>query len=351
MAKKTKDTKEPEERLRSAFDAPRMGGFYRFAPEDVVIPGIDNKVDRSHPLYDISWRHEIDEALVESIMDVGVHTTVKVRKDGDAPEVVDGRRRVLHAREANKRLKKLGREPVTVPCQVFKLASDKDATLLMLSSNAHGLADDPIDRAEKAAKALRLNATEEEIAKAIGVTAAAVRDVLKLIDCSDRVKDAVRQGRMTASAAVKMTDLTRTEQDSVLDELLQGEKKPTVRETGQVVAEKRAQKAAEKATEKPSAPASDGGESRRRPAVEADSSVDPRNVSRGASADFAPGRKGLREAIEVMRPIKSEFNKGFIAALKFALGEEVPTQLVSARELAEAEAAESAAKKAKAKSK
>lgn len=208
--------------------------------------------DKSHPLYDVSWRHEIDEALVQSIMAAGVHTTVKVRKDGESPEVVDGRRRILHAREANKRLKKLGREPITVPCQVFKLASDKDATLLMMSSNAHGLSDDPIDRAEKAAKALASALREKRRSPRLSASPRRrCRDVLKLIDCSDRVKSAVRQGRMTASAAVKMTDLTRAEQDSVLDELLQGEKKPTVRETGQIAAEKRAEKAAEKSGAKP----------------------------------------------------------------------------------------------------
>lgn len=333
-------TPEKEDRLRLAFDAHRMGGYYRMSPEELVIQGLDTKAGKDHPLYDLTSRHQIDEALLADIMANGVRDAVKVRKDGDKAELIDGRRRVIHAREANKRLAKRGQDPILIPVHVVKVASDKDATLLMMSSNSFSLAEDPVDRAEKAAKAIARGATEEEVGLALGVDAPAVKNILRLCDCSEKVKQAVREGVIPTTSAIKMSELVRSEQDELLEALRSQGDRITVKQTGAAVAEKIAEKLAAEAP----APAKKG-----RGKADSDGSdeevVDGRRISRGASANFAPGRKELREALEIMRGVKTEYHKGFVQALRYALGEDVPTQLTSQRELAAAEA-EAEAKKA-----
>lgn len=338
MAKK----KEEPERLKSAFDAARMGGYYRMAPEDIVIPGIDNKAGPDHPLYDVTRRHQIDETLVKDIMENGVREAITVRKDGDRAEIINGRRRVLHTREANKRLAASGQDPLTIPVHLVKPASDKEATLLMIAGNAHALAEDPVDRAFKASKAQKRGATDEEIATHLGVEPRSIPAIIKVLDCSDMVKSAVSDGELPLTAALRMAELPRSEQDALLQEFRQREGKVTVKVASQAVAEKIAEKAAEKIAETQPAKASKAAAGK---SDSDDDAPNARTITRGASAAFQPGRKQLRAAIEVMRKQKSEYAKGFVQACKYAMGEEVPIALKTALELEAAEQAEAASAK------
>lgn len=346
MAKK----KEEEPRLKSAFDAPRAGGFYRFDPDEIIVPGIDNDAKSDYALHDVSSRHQLSEELVLSIMAEGVHTPIMVRKDGSSPEVINGRRRVLHAREANKRLKKMGADPITILAEVRRVASDKEAVLLMLSSNAHALGEDPVDRAEKVAKAVRLGAKEEEVAVAVGFkTVEALRGSQKILDCSDEVKNAVRANKLSATAAIKLSELPRTQQNAALEQLLTGETKPTVAAVARTVHDTIAKTAAAPARAEAASPAkSTASKPEKAAATPSDDDGDAasgRGLSRGASAAYAPGRKQIRETIEILRSSpKSEWQRGMIEGLKFVLGEEVPKQLQVAREQYEAEAAKKAKK-------
>jgi ParB family chromosome partitioning protein len=283
---------------KSAFEAPRVGGFHRFKPDEIVIPGVDDDRDASYALHDVSARHSIDEAMVLSILRDGVHTPVKVRKDGERPEIVDGRRRVLHAREANRRLLAGGASPedlVTIVAEVHRFASDKDAVLMMLSANAFALAEDPIDRAQKVARVLKLGASMEDAAKCIGVSSVtAIKDMLRILDCSDVVKAAVQRREIAASAAIELATLRRDEQDRALTRLI---------ETGSRTAKDAARVALEASGDSPAS----GG--------------------RGASAAFAPGRKDLRAACEHARGQNGEYWRGLLAGLRYALGEEIPPEL------------------------
>lgn len=346
MAKKKQ---EEAERTKAAFEH-RVGGFYSLLPEEIVIPGIDNKADNSYALYDVSTRHQIDESLVLSIMKDGVLKAITVRKDGAQAEVIDGRRRVLHAREANKRLIKMGGEPIRITASLHRPTSDKDAILLMLSNNAHGLAEDPLDRAEKMARAMKFGAVEAEVAISVGLTEHAVRDSLKLLDCSESVKNAVRSGKLAATGAIKLSALSRIEQDKALAELLSADK-VTAKEAAKIAQDILAAKSAA-APPAPSDRVETPSEAPRReprtaPSGDKLEKGDGRKNSRGSSAAYAPGRKDLREAIDIMGwSPKSEGNKGFIEGLRYALGDEVPVRLQTARELA-AEAEKEAQKAAK----
>lgn len=83
-----------------------------FEPENLHLV-----TDKTHPLYDERIHLPISEAMVLNIMDQGVLEPIIVWKDPETGLscVVDGRQRVRHTLEANKRLLKEGKEPLLVP--------------------------------------------------------------------------------------------------------------------------------------------------------------------------------------------------------------------------------------------
>lgn len=99
---------------KQAFEGTR-GSFYKMSPEDITVIGLDTKDDESHPLYDGRIHMPLEEDTVLNMMEHGVLVPIRVTKDGKSAIVIDGRRRVLHAREANRRLKKKGQPTIFVP--------------------------------------------------------------------------------------------------------------------------------------------------------------------------------------------------------------------------------------------
>lgn len=104
------------------FDAARLGGF-RFDPDVLVIIGLDTKDGPEHELWDERALLPYSEEMVLSLMDLGCLKTITVRKGEDGrPEIVDGRGRAIAGREANRRLRKLGKTEllVTIPAMSIK---------------------------------------------------------------------------------------------------------------------------------------------------------------------------------------------------------------------------------------
>jgi ParB family chromosome partitioning protein len=83
-----------------------------FEPENLHLV-----TDKTHPLYDERIHLPINEAMVLNIMEQGVLEPIIVWKDPESGLacVVDGRQRVRHTLEANKRLVKQGDSPLLVP--------------------------------------------------------------------------------------------------------------------------------------------------------------------------------------------------------------------------------------------
>jgi ParB family chromosome partitioning protein len=195
-----------------------------------VIIGLDTKDGAEHALYDPRINLPIDEAMVLNIMANGVIELIECRMNGTKAEVVNGRRRVRHAREANKRLKKMGSDPIKVG---FTLKRGDDARLfgIAVSANEHREDDTPMAKAEKLQRLLDLGASEDDAAIAFGVTKVAVKQWLKLLDLSAYVKKLVDKRQISASAAAKFADLDHDEQKAAVDKLIEesGGKKPTTK--------------------------------------------------------------------------------------------------------------------------
>lgn len=161
--------------------------------------------DPNHALFDRRALLPPDEALVQNIMKHGVIEPIVVSKDPETGMtfVVDGRRRTIAAREANRRLIAAGDKPYRITAIPRR---EKMATLnsLMVATNEIRRPDSPINRAEKIAGMRQRGHTDAEIAIDFGIQPGAVGAQLKLLDCCGMVRDALEAGEITVATALKL---------------------------------------------------------------------------------------------------------------------------------------------------
>lgn len=163
----------PKTEKKQALQGSRLNAF-SMDPDDLVL--ITEKTD---PLYDARVELPIDEAMVLNIMAVGVLEPVIVRKRENEPIVIDGRRRVKHAREANRRLAKAGKETVMVPT-IVRRGDEADAYTVTVSANEFRHQDERREKARKAQRLAQLGRSEGDIAVAMGVSVPTVQKLLVL---------------------------------------------------------------------------------------------------------------------------------------------------------------------------
>lgn len=200
--------------------AKRFTGF-RMDPKDILIAGLDVG-GKDDPLYDERIKLPLDEAMVESIIAIGVREPVVVVVREGEPIVVDGRRRVLHAREANRRLEKLG-EPTRDVAVVAEKGTEqalKIAPLVGEHLNNHRVNDGVIMRAKKAERMIARGYDKADVALALGVTQNTISNYLSFGDLCKEAKDAVDAGKISPSAAAKLATLSKDDQKAKLEELL-----------------------------------------------------------------------------------------------------------------------------------
>lgn len=157
-----------------------------------------------------------------NIMDRGVLEPIIVWKDPETGLscVVDGRQRVRHTLEANKRLLKEGKEPLLVPA-VAKRGSAVRMAQAMVSANEIRRADTPLGRAKKMADALERGHDEDDLALMFGVSVQTVRATLSLLDATQAVRDAVESGTVTVTRARQLGALPPEEQRAKVAEIEQ----------------------------------------------------------------------------------------------------------------------------------
>lgn len=163
-----------------AYGASGKTNVLMFEPEKLHLV-----TDKDHPLYDERIHLPISEAMVLNIMDQGVLEPIIVWKDPESGLacVVDGRQRVRHTLEANKRLVKQGESPLLVPA-VTKRGSAVRMAQAMVSANEIRQADTPLGRAKKMADALERGHDEDDLALMFGVSVQTVRATLSLLDAT-----------------------------------------------------------------------------------------------------------------------------------------------------------------------
>ncbi len=195
-------------------------------PNDLVVIGLDTKDGPEHALYDVRIKLPLDEMLVRNIQAYGVLEPVLAVKDGDTFQVVAGRRRVLHAREAAKRQEAAGEVVLKVPV-LTKRGEDTYLFGIARSENGMRVNDGALTNARNAQRMLDMGATEQEIAIAFGVKTGAIKEWLTLLGLAPKVRTAVEKGVLSASAAVGLAKLPKEEQETHLEQLLLEGAKPT----------------------------------------------------------------------------------------------------------------------------
>jgi ParB family chromosome partitioning protein len=194
-----------------------------FDPDEVVL--IDEK---GVALYDERVENDYDEALVLNMMfeidgvPQGVIEPLVGRRNAETGkvEIIIGRRRTKAAREANRRRKKKGLEPIWLPVHI-KRANDQRALAMLISENEHRLDDTPMNRAKKAQRYIDLGRDEKEIAVLFGVSESTVKNMLKLLDAPAAVRNAVDAGKITTSDAYKLAREEPEEARKKVNELIE----------------------------------------------------------------------------------------------------------------------------------
>jgi len=200
---------------KQAFQTKR-GTIYWFDPEALIIED-----DKTHPFYDARAEMPVNEKMVESMKykNQGVLMAVIIKKDGMEPVVVDGRRRVKAARQANIELKEEGKEPLKVPC-IYRRGDDLELFGVTISANEHRVDDGPLEKADKLNKFLNGGGDIDEAHIIFGVSKVTIDNWLKLLDLDRSVKKEIRAGNISASAAATLHKLPKSEQKEKVKTLI-----------------------------------------------------------------------------------------------------------------------------------
>lgn len=201
-------------------------------PESVTIVGYDT--DEGPEAAGWDERVElIDETITEewiaTFLRLGCIEPVVVRKNGaERVDVVDGRRRVLGLRAANKLRVARGEKPFLITCVAFK-GTDKGSYEAMVVTNEGRFNDEPITKARKMARYQQLHkATDNDLTIVFQMSLVQVRQHLALLDLADPVQEQVASRKLAVNTALTLRDLPRSEQVTEAKELI--ESKATVAE-------------------------------------------------------------------------------------------------------------------------
>jgi len=222
--------------IEKTWGASSKGNLLFFDPDALTIVE-----DPSHALYDERVNMELDDKKIKNVMLVGVLEPIIVRKNGvredgtPIVEVVAGRQRVRWAREANKLLEAEGKEKIRVPA-VARKGEEKELFGVSVSENEIRQNDDNMTRAYKAKRFMDMGYTLKETALWMGKSDTTVKNLLTLLDCAPETQNAVREGKLSIQAAVKMAALPPEDQkntvEEIKEEIKEKEKKGSSRKSG-----------------------------------------------------------------------------------------------------------------------
>ncbi len=238
-------------------------------PALLTIIGIDTKhtsrgddaKQGQHPLYDPRIELPIDEALVRSIMRDGVLQAIDVIVEGKGDDKIyvvrSGKQRTRAIREANKRLKAAGEKMRLMPVRAERAADTMNDFRKMLTENALRQNDDLLTQMHNAAICKQMGDSVADIAITFGKSTSTIKEWIEVDGlAADAVKQAVREGRLSATAAYKFVPLPKEKQVEELEKLLAASNGGTVTVTaaGTHVANARKPKNGKPAVERSNAP-------------------------------------------------------------------------------------------------
>lgn len=200
---------------------------------------LDTEWDPQHPLHAHDLRNALDPIDVDNVFEHGVIVPIEViRGPNDIPMVNLGRGRVRKARLANLRRKAAGLPLIEVKFTVVRIPLGSGNLSLLKRATAENLRRKSmgvLDQIELAKQLMLHGASEEATAAEIGIPLSRLKALLEFEDhASPTVKEAARQGRLSASACFVLAEVDdHAEQDKKLGELLTAPK-PTVRAARQL---------------------------------------------------------------------------------------------------------------------
>ena len=191
------------------------GGFCD--PSDVTIVGLDCPVE--------DWNEDLaddlrlaaappTQALVDSILAVGVRDEVKVTKRRGIVLVVDGRRRVQAARAANAILKKKKADPsefVQIPIVPDK-SDDQEITVRI--GNEHRADDPPWIKARNAARLRDRGRDDATIRAVFGVEPVTLKNWASYMDLDPAIQAQVESGAIPFAVGFEIGKLGRGEKNA-----------------------------------------------------------------------------------------------------------------------------------------
>lgn len=145
-----------------------------------------------------------DKAFVQSIECFGVLQPVGLIESSTGYKVAFGRRRIKAARA-------LGM--ISIPAYIYPAGWSSTEVLTLVENQQR---NDNLAAELEAIEALRLKATTDEICLAVGLTKQELNKALKLIDgLVPELRQALAEGRITASTAQKAVRLTPEQQELI----------------------------------------------------------------------------------------------------------------------------------------
>lgn len=200
-----------------AIDANRRSIFMLEANDSrLVIVGRDTDDGPDHPRYDSRCKKNFDEAIVNGMIEHGVKDVVKVTKanvpvtlrDGtvvqDALLVVDGRQRIINAREADRRMKESGLPGMMVPVGTPEKGTDAKLNELTVMLNEHRQEDSPLGRAHKAQWFIDKGYEVAQIANLFRVTSTSIANYLSLLNLRPEIQAMIESGELAISKGYKL---------------------------------------------------------------------------------------------------------------------------------------------------
>lgn len=201
---------------KQALDGRRLNAF-SMDPMKLVVIGIDTNDTAEHPLWDERIHLPLDEGMVVNISSIGIKEPIIVRKTATAVEVVDGRRRVLHAREANKRLAERGEPLIEVPAMLAK-GSEGLMEVYAIALNEIRAQDSLLVKVAKSERMLARNGGDvSAVAVAFGVSGQTIRVWQQIAALPSKLRKVVDEGKVAPTLAIQLAKLPKEELNAVIE--------------------------------------------------------------------------------------------------------------------------------------
>jgi len=175
--------------------------FYRINVKSIVVPGIDYPADMADPLYDTRVHNPLDPEMTMDIVNNGVRLPVEVVMRGDEFVLSDGRRRIMHGREAEL----ISGHAVDVTFSIVDEKSPAETFLAVRRANAFRVNDDALTLALNCVRARdTFGISIADYARAEGVSDHDMRQKLALTRLAPELIALLKSGDLSHSHGIQL---------------------------------------------------------------------------------------------------------------------------------------------------